>query len=59
VTNPANLKLIEQLMDTLSEAMEFATAGRDSPHRTEIVMGVGSVSQPPARTPSMPPRLAI
>ncbi|MCX6873191.1 MAG: ATP-binding protein [Verrucomicrobia bacterium] len=26
---------VNQFMDTLSEVMEFATAGRDSPHRTE------------------------
>jgi DNA-binding NarL/FixJ family response regulator len=39
---------VNQIMDTLSEVMEFATAGRDSPHRTEIVMGVGSIRQPSA-----------
>ena len=50
---------VNQFMDTLSEVMEFATAGRDSPHRTEIVMGVGSICQPSARTHSVPPGLAI
>jgi len=50
---------VNQFMDTLSEVMEFATAGRDSPHRTETVMGVGSICQPSARTHSVPPGLAI
>lgn len=50
---------INQILNTLREVMEFANAGRDSPHRTERVTGVSSFCQPSVQTHYVQPGLVI